>query len=61
MANLNDIYFEYNPDEDSNGSRGLAIAETLYKKCGRDFKKIKKWIFLEKHRKILEEIASVPS
>jgi hypothetical protein len=51
-------YFEYNPDEDSNGSLGIEIAEILYKRCGKNFDKIKKWIFLGKHRRELEEIAS---
>jgi hypothetical protein len=37
-------YFEYNPDEDYNGSRGMEIAERVFRKCNYDFNELHKWI-----------------
>lgn len=33
----------YNPDKDSNGSIGLALAEAAMKRCGYDYKKVQQW------------------
>lgn len=33
----------YNPDEDPNGSIGLALAEAAMRRCGYDSKKVQQW------------------
>lgn len=57
MITSSDIqeYLEYNPDGDYNGFRGPSIADKFYKRNLP--KKGETLTFIEKHRKILEEIA----
>lgn len=53
---LVDLYFEYNPDEDYNGSKGIAIADAVFKKCNYNPDKVCKWIMLGRLKR-LEKLA----
>jgi len=54
---LAELYFNYNSDEDFNNEVGHKIADIVFKKCNYDFDKLHTWVFLNKHKKILEELS----
>lgn len=44
---LGKAYFEYDPDKDYSGAEGIALAETIFKRCSYDFDKLHKWITMQ--------------
>ena len=45
---LEKAYFEYDPDQDFNGEKGLTIAEAVFRRCGYDFNKLRKWVMMHR-------------